>query len=137
MNQEESEKKWFSTICYEKNWDDTESKIWTIFDIDEIRKRDWYEEEFIKAAKNSWATGLLGLCANIRSKSLRLFEIEFVIKTLSTYGSDYAKEGAINVLDCWDEPSLLPLVENIKLSDVHLDNYLNKCKDRWGRTLNG
>lgn len=137
MNQEESEKKWFSTICYEKNWDDTESKIWTIFDIDEIRKRDWYEEEFIKATKNSWATGLLGLCANIRSKSLRLFEIEFVIKTLSTYGSDYAKEGAINVLDCWDEPSLLPLVENIELSDVHLDNYLNKCKDRWRRTQNG
>lgn len=108
MTQEESEKKWFRTICYEKNWDDTESRIWTIFDINEIRKRDWYQEEFIKAAKGSWANG-----------------------------SDYAKEGAINVLDCWDEPSLLPLVENIKLSDVHLDNYLNKCKDRWGRTLNG
>lgn len=39
MTQEESEKKWFRTICYEKNWDDTGSRIWTIFDINEIRKR--------------------------------------------------------------------------------------------------
>ena len=38
MTQEESEKKCFRTICYEKNWDDTESRIWTIFDINEIRK---------------------------------------------------------------------------------------------------
>ena len=40
MTQEESEKKWFSTICYETNWGDTESKIWTIFDINEVRKRE-------------------------------------------------------------------------------------------------
>ena len=131
MNQEESEKKWFRTVCYEKNWDDTESRIWTIFDVNEIRERDWYQEEFIKATKGSWATGLLGFCANIKSRPLNQFEIEYVIQTLSVYGSDYAKEGAINVLDCWDEPSLLPLVENIKLSDVHLDNYLIECKDRW------
>lgn len=137
MTQEESEKKWFRTVCYEMNWDDTESRIWTIFNVDEIRKRDWYEEEFLLAVRKSHLTGLLGFCANIKSKPPKKFEIEYVIKTLSIYGSDYAKEGSINVLDCWDEPSLLPLVENIKLSDVHLDNYLNKCKDRWRRTQNG
>lgn len=129
MTQEESEKKWFSTICYETNWDDAESKIWTIFDINEIRKRDWYQEEFIKASKNSRATGLLGFCANIEPKSLRLFEIEYVIQTLFSEGTDYAIEGALNAVECWDEPFLLPLVEDKKLSDVYLDNYLNECKD--------
>ena len=131
MTQEDSEKKWFNTICYETNWDDSESKIWTIFDINEIRKRDWYEEEFIKASKNSCATGILGFCANIRSKSLRIFEIEYVIQTLSSKSSDYAIEGALNAVECWDEPFLLPLIEDRKMQDYYLDKRLCEICKEW------
>lgn len=131
MTQEESEKKWFRTICYEKNWDDTESKIWTIFDINEIRKRDWYQEEFIKASKSSRATGLLGFCANIEPKSLRLFEIEYVIQTLSSKSSDYAIEGALNAVECWDEPFFLPLIEDRKMQDYYLGKRLCEICKEW------